>query len=197
MKIYHGFLLLILIFTPFTLIAQQEVIEFSVIQDEKIIGTAVATKTINGTKTTYFDDTSIVIHMFAKINVTYGYDEVFVDGNLFKASVIIFVHGHEHTNASTVKSNDFYSFKIDKDAPVKITEPIDYSTVQLLFEEPTGLSKVYSAEHGNFQKLKKTEEHTYLKTSHEGHENTYYYKDGHLQKAEIHAGMVSLTMLKK
>ena len=171
--------------------------EFHIIHNEKIIGTAIATKTVEGTKTTYSDDTNIEIHMFARIKVTYGYDEIYVDGDLSKASVLIFVHGHEHTNASTFKSNDFYSFKINDDDPVKVREAIEYSTVQLLFEEPMEFLKVYSAEHGNFHKLAKTGKHTYLKTSHEGHENTYYYKDGHLQKAEIHAGMVSLTMLKK
>jgi hypothetical protein len=59
------------------------------------------------------------------------------------------------------------------------------------------VSKVYSAEHGNFQKFEKIGEHMYLKTSVDGHKNTYYYKGGHLQKAEINAGMISLTMLKK
>lgn len=200
MKIFSSLLLVLLvtlICAPLTLSAQQEKREFSLIQDKKIIGVAIATRTIDGTETTYSDDTNIEIHMVVKVKVSYGYDEVYVDGDLSKAAVLILVHGHEHTNASTFKSKDIYSFKLDNDAPVKITEPIDYSTVQLLFEEPKGYSKVYSAEHGNFHKLKKTGEHTYLKTSHEGHENTYYYKDGHLQKAEINAGMISLTMLKK
>lgn len=31
----------------------------------------------------------------------------------------------------------------------------------------------------------------------EGSKTTYYYKDGHLQKAKIHAGMISLTMQRK
>jgi hypothetical protein len=167
------------------------------IQDGKIIGETIATKTIDGSKITYSDDSNIVIHMIARIKVTYGYGEFFIDGDLSKASVIILVHGHEHTKASTIKSNDFYSYKNNNDDLVKITEPIEYSTVQLLFEEPKEFLKVYSAEHGKFHKIVKTGEGTYLKTSHEGHENTYYYKDGHLQKAEIHAGMINLIMLKK
>jgi len=196
MKTCCRLLTVILICIPFALSGQQEKREFSMIQDGKIIGEAIATKTIDGSKITYSDDSNIVIHMIAKINVTYGYDEFFVDGDLLKASVIIFVHGHEHTNASTIKSDGFYNFKIDKDSPVKITEPIEYSTVQLLFEEPKEFLKAYSAEHGKFHKIKKIGEHTYIKTSHDGHENTYYYKDGHLQKAEIHAGMINITMLK-
>ncbi len=61
---------------------------------------------------------------------------------------------------STTKRDNIYSFIENDDTPEEVTEAIGYSTMQLLFEEPKGILKVYSAEHGSFHKLKKTGEHT-------------------------------------
>ena len=107
------------------------------------------------------------------------------------------LNGHVRTKTSTTKTNSSYNFIKDDDNAVKVNGPINYSTVQLLFEEPKGISKVYGEEQGNFHKLEKTGEHTYLKTTPEGHKNTYYYKDSNLQKAEVHAGVISFTMQRK
>jgi hypothetical protein len=74
MKSYYRLLLVIFTCTPFILKAQQEKVEFDVIQNDKIIGTAIATKTIDGAEITYSNDTNIKIQMLARIKVTYGYD---------------------------------------------------------------------------------------------------------------------------
>ncbi len=192
-KYYHS-LIALLICIPFSLKAQQVKNEFNIIHNDKTIGTLVASKAIDGSKTTYSDDTNIEAHFFTKIKVVYKYDEIYTDGDLSKASVSIYINGHEHTKTSTVKSNTTYNFIEDEDDAVKISGPINYSTIRLLFEEPEGISKVYGEEKGNFQKLEKTGDNTYLKTTPEGHKNTYYYKDGHLQKADIHAGVISFSM---
>ena len=67
MKNYQRLLIFILFCVSFSINAQQEKREFNIIQDQKTIGTAIATKTVEGTKTTYSDDTNMVIHMLAKI----------------------------------------------------------------------------------------------------------------------------------
>ena len=87
-------------------------------------------------------------------------------------------------------------FHDDKKAS-QVNGPILYSTVQLLFEEPKGFSKVLSAEHEFFHMLEKIGTSAYVKTTPQGFKNTYYYKDCHLQKVEIHAGMINLIMQRK
>ena len=198
MKKIPSLFIVILVCISITLNAQQqENLTFEIIHNNKPIGELKAVKEIKDGKTTYTDNTSIVAHIFTKIEVNYKYKCVFSNNKLLQADVVIKLNGHVRTKTSTTKTNSSYNFIKDDDKAVKVNEPINYSTVQLLFEEPAGISKVYGEEQGNFHKLKKTGEHTYLKTTLEGHKNTYYYKDGNLQKAEVHAGVISFTMQRK
>ena len=69
--------------------------------------------------------------------------------------------------------------------------------MQLLFEEPIGIKKVYAEEHGEFHSIKKIGQHSYLKTAPNGHKSTYYYKNGILQKSDIDSGVIKFSIVQK
>ncbi len=69
--------------------------------------------------------------------------------------------------------------------------------MQLIFEEPTGITKVYAEEYGVFHTLKKIRNHTYLKTAPNGNKNTYFYKDDVLQKSDVDAGIIKFSIIRK
>lgn len=191
------YLLALLICASTSLNAQVEKHEFNIIHNKKSIGTLVATKKTDDLKITYSDETKIVAHFLAKVNVDYTYDVVYDDGIFQNSIVLIQVNGHEHTKASTKKSGGFYQFIMDDDDEKDIKSSINYSSIRLLFDEPEGIKKIFSEEDGSFHTMEKTGEHSYQKTSPSGHKNMYYYNQGKLQKAEIHAGMISFTMESK
>ena len=83
----------------------------------------------------------------------------------------------------------------DDEEENRIYEPITYGTVNLMFEEPENVKKVYAEEHGCFHTLKKLSAHTYEKTSHKGKTSIYKYKDGALVEAEIDAGLISFEIV--
>ena len=97
--------------------------------------------------------------------------------------------------AYTDKNNKGYIFYEDDEEENRIYEPITYGTVNLMFEEPENVKKVYAEEHGCFHTLKKLSAHTYEKTSHKGKTSIYKYKDGALVEAEIDAGLISFEIV--
>ncbi len=85
------------------------------------------------------------------------------------------------TKTSTTENNSVYTFYKDDEKKNTIKKSITFSSVRLLFEEPINITEVYAEELGMFHSLTKTGDHTYVKTTPEGHKNTYYYKNGNLQ----------------
>jgi len=193
MKTYLSATLIILgVF--FQLNSQVEQYGFNIIHSNKPIGTLTATKASDGIKTKYSDKTTLQTHLFTKINVDFSYDVEYSANTFVNSTVLIHVNGHEHTKASTKMNNKTYQFFKDDDDEIDIKNPIKYSSVRLLFDEPVGITSVFSEEDGSFHALEKLGDHSYQKTSPAGHKNKYHYEAGKLKKAEIHAGVISFDI---
>jgi len=193
MKTYL-FAILIILGIFFQLNAQVEQYGFNIIHSDKQIGTLKASKESDGLKTIYSDKTTLQTHLFTKINVDFSYDVEYSANTFVNSMVLIHVNGHEHTKSSTKKNNNTYQFFKDDDDEKDIKTPIKYSSVRLLFDEPVGITSVFSEEDGSFHMLEKLGDHSYQKTSPAGHKNKYHYEAGKLKKAEIHAGVISFDI---
>ncbi len=177
--------------------AQNETLSFDVIHSGKPLGTLDAKRVIDGDKTTYSSHTDIEYHMMMTIKIIYDYNVTYENDELSIATVHITVHGHEKTDVKTEKEGSKYSYYSDNEKEKDIDGAIKFSIEKLFFEEPIGITKVYAEEHGEYHVLKKIAEHTYLKTAPSGHKNTYYYKDGVLQKSEVDAGVIEFSIVLK
>lgn len=178
-------------------LAQNKTLSFNVIHSGKPLGTLDAKRVIDGDKTTYSSHTDIEYHMMMTINIIYDYNVVYENDALNNATVHITVRGHEKTNVKTEKDGSGYAYYSDGDKEKSINGTIKFSIEKLFFEEPIGITKVYAEEHGEYHTLKKIAEHTYLKTAPSGHKNTYYYKDGVLQKSDVDAGVIEFSIVRK
>lgn len=175
--------------------AQEERHVFNIIHKGKNIGTLYAKKEQINQKTIYSNRTEIDTRIITKIEVDYNYKVVYENDELSHAYVLILFNGKEKTNTYTDKNNKGYIFYEDDEEENRIYEPITYGTVNLMFEEPENVKKVYAEEHGCFHTLKKLSAHTYEKTSHKGKTSIYKYKDGELVEAEIDAGLISFEIV--
>lgn len=176
--------------------AQKETKHFKIIHDGKPLGTLDATKTTNGDIIIYESQTKIKYHLVVSIDIDYSYYVSFNSGELREAKAHITVKGNTKTNTKTVVTNTGYNFYSDNELQKSIPETsIKHCIVQMLFEEPVGLTKIYSEEHGNFHTLKKIKEHIYLKTTSNGHKSTYHYKDGKLQRTDTDAGVIKFSII--
>ncbi|MBW2962080.1 DUF6134 family protein [Mesonia aestuariivivens] len=181
----------------FAVCAQAEQNVFNILHKGKDIGTLYAKKENVGGKTIYSNRTEIDTRMITKIEVDYNYKVVYENELLSHAHVLILFNGKEKTNTYTDHNKTGYIFYEDDKEENRIHENIRYSTVNLMFEEPDGIEKVYAEEHGIFHQIKKIGVHQYEKTNHKGKSSIYTYKDGHLTEAEIDAGLISFRIIMK
>lgn len=171
--------------------------EFNIIHKGKNIGTLYAKKETLNNKIIYSNRTEIDTRIITKIEVDYNYKVVFEDGSLSHAFVLIMFNGREKTNTYTDKNNSGYTFYKNDDEKAKIFSEITYATVNLMFEEPENVNKVYAEEYGDYHILKKIAAHTYEKINHKGNSSYYKYKNGLLTEAQIDAGMINFKIILK
>ena len=180
------------------LVGQTETKHFKIIHEGKSLGTLDATKTIDGDIVIYESHTQLKYHLVIEIDIVYNYYVSFNAGELREAKANITVKGNPKTNTKTIITNSGYNFYSDNELQRNIPESsIKHSIVQMLFEEPIGLSKIYSEEHGNFHTLKKIADNTYVKTTDSGHKSTYHYQNGELQRTDTDAGIIKFSIVKQ
>lgn len=191
-------LLIVAVFCCFqVLVGQTETKHFNIIHDGKSLGTLDATKTTNDDIVIYESQTKIKYHLVVAIDINYSYYVSFNAGELREAKANITVKGNPKTNTKTVVTTTGYNFYSDNELQRNIPETsIKHCIVQMLFEEPVSLTRIYSEEHGNFHTLKKIANHTYVKTTGSGHKSTYHYKNGELQRTDTDAGIIKFSIVR-
>ncbi len=195
MRLFH---FIISVFLITSLQAQETDLLFNIIHKNNTIGTLTAKKKPVGENVHYYNHTAISTRiLFANIEVDYQYTVVYNQDQLIKAAAKIRLNGNTRTNTFTEKNVQDYIFYENGKQQRSITENIAYSTVNLLFEEPLHIDKVYAEEHGEFHELKKIRRHTYEKINSKGKVNTYFYKNGILEKAVIDIGLINFEIIKK
>ena len=188
------FILLMLFVAIIPLKAQT--LHFKVIHDGKPLGTLDATKTVTGNTVIYTSHTEIEYHLLVAIKVVYDYHVTYTNDHLQEAKAHIIVRGNDKTKAKTVKGGSAYGYYSEGAFVKKIpAEFIKHSIVQLLFEEPVGVTKIYAEEHGEYHNIRAIDDHTYLKSALNGNTNTYYYKNGLLQKSDVNAGVIKFSIV--
>lgn len=182
----------------FTVSSQSEDHKFHVIHQGKLLGTLGASKTVHDKVVNYKSYTSIEYHLLVAISVLYQYDVTYRNTILNEAKAHIVVRGKDKTKVRTIQDNMSYKFYSEDKIIKTLNYPIHHSIIQLVFNEPIGITRTYAEEHGNFHSIKKIDEHTYLKTAPNGHESTYYYnKDGKLEKSEVDAGIIKFSIVRR
>lgn len=174
-----------------------QTLHYKVIHDGKTLGTLDASKTVSGNTTIYTSHTKIQYELLVAINVVYDYHVTYTNGNLVEAKAHITVRGNDKTKAKTVKEGNAYNYYSEGQLVKKIPkEFIKHSVVQLFFEEPLNVSKIYAEEHGEYHNIRHISDHIYMKQAPNGNKNTYAYKDGLLQKSDVDAGIIKFSIVK-
>lgn len=186
------FLALFVIIVPI----QAQKLHFEVIHDGKPLGTLDATKTVNGNTIIYTSHTEIQYHLLVAIKVVYDYHVTYTNGHLQEAKAHIIVRGNDKTKALTLKEGSGYSYYSQGELIKKIpTEFIKHCIIQLLFDEPIGVSTIYAEEHGEYHSIRAIADNIYLKKAPNGNTNTYYYQNGRLQKSDVNAGVIKFSIV--
>ncbi|MGJ8733398.1 MAG: DUF6134 family protein [Cellulophaga sp.] len=177
--------------------ADTTVLNFNILHKNKVVGSLVATKVINGDIISYHSFTQIQTKIITTVDLKYDYNVTFNSDKLFKSNVSILLNGKSLAETSTLFRNGEYLVNKNKKV-LKLQDSIVYSTVLLYFKEPINVKECYSEQDGSFNTLVSLGNHKYKKINSKGNENVYVYKNGVLYEATIDGGLINFVIqLKK
>ena len=168
---------------------------FDIVLKDKIVGTLKVSQNTKDSTIYYHSSTVIKTRLIKDIEVDYKYDVTFNDMVLKKANVQITVNDKPHSKTTTLWKNGYYQITKNSNEENTLTEPIDYTTILLYFQEPVDIDRCYSEQDGSVNHIVALGNHTYKKINSQGKENTYYFNNGILKKAVIDGGIVSFDMI--
>ncbi len=181
--------------SSFNLNSQSSTLKYNILHKGKAMGSLETTRVIINDSVTYNSYVDIEYHLLATIRIQHKNSTVYFNDVLWHAKVLSEV-GKKGKNISEVKkTKDGYIYTKNSDKPKSINQSISFSVERLFFEEPVGLSKVFSEEKGEFHKLETSGKHQYTKTAPNGHKSVYFYQNGTLVKTEIDAGIIEFEMI--
>lgn len=172
-------------------------IAFDMIWKGKSVGTLYATEKKVDAKTYYHSSTNIQIKFIKTFDINYEYDVLFHNDILQNAHVDINYNGNNHAQADTKRKNNEYQVIKDGKLEATFKEIVWYSTISMYFKEPVNITRCYSEQEGDFNKIIHLGNHKYKKINTSGRESFFFYKNGSLEKAIIDGGIVSFEMVLK
>lgn len=168
---------------------------FDVLNNDKVIGSLKATKTISDSKVHYQSITTINTRVIKEIDINYLYNVIYENNKLKRANVRINVNDKPYVDILTNWEIYYYQISKNNINELVVEEDINYATILLYFDEPKHIERCYSEQDGSFNTIIPLGNHTYKKINAKNHENIYHYKNGFLKKAEIDGGLVKFDIV--
>ncbi len=176
---------------------QEEKIVFNIIHSDKIIGEMKASKLSLEGRQIYSNTTQINTRIIKKLELTYNTRVVYKDNVLEEAEVRTLLNGKLHSLMQTKRKGKVYYFFKNGKVRNTVENPITYSSIKLLFEEPAGIPSAYSEEGGSHFSIVAVGNTTFRKINSKGQANIYQYRHKKLQSIVINTGLLDLKMVVK
>lgn len=119
---------------------------------------------------------------------------VMVGGELADCRSKITEYGDVEVDATTRRSDNGYLGTAKDGTKATLAGPIDFISIMLYFQEPKGISRIFSESHLDFCKIKALGNGVYEYETPEGKTNDYTYKNGKLVEVKIYRTLVNLTI---
>lgn len=171
MKIYA--IALFLLFS-IGLEAQTYVRNFEATVHSSDVGYTTAKKTVTGDVVQYDIKSVVSIEVLFTISIVYNAQASYKGGVLISSSASVHVNGHLQRSVVTEKVGDYYKIVSDEHE-TKLYKDIPYSTAKMYFNEPTGVTSVYSESEGIMKTMVKTSDGKYKVKDAQNDENSTTY----------------------
>lgn len=191
-------LFLITIFlATLTCCTQAQKLKYTVRLKNDIIGMMQAERT-PGAKTKIKINSHISVQVLIRLELEYLMESVFEKGILLLSQTIQTANGREHANTTTSKEKDGYKVVTQKETTLYPHPEIRTNLCKLYFEEPLGISEVWSDTYGTMLKIKPAGKNRYQLILPDGKSNFYSYYKGicTLVETELPFGKVTFQLSK-
>ena len=171
----------------------EEVYLYDILIKGNKVGELEARRTVQGTQVTYSNRSLTKARLLKSIEVLLVQEGVYVNGILQSAKSTTLINDHRHSHTEIRKNGSDYLVVTD-DGSFRQSGSIRYSAVKLMLDEPEAAEISFSEHEGEYHRLVRVDEHSYLKMSPDGKENIYHYRNGRLHSAKIDAGFYSFEI---
>lgn len=168
--------------------------EYSIKMGNREIGAIQAKILTDGDRKVYRINSDTEVNILKTISYTSQIEVTYLDKELLEATSKSLQNGKVRDDSWVKKVEDHYAIK-RLDADLTYRAPIRYSVALLYFQEPLGITQIFSETHGAFCKLVKEVDHVYKLVLPDGNMNFYHYANGILQKVEVKRPAYSLTFV--
>jgi len=186
----YAFLILFLNFSFLYSFAQT--LNYKVTKGGKQIGKILANRQVKADSCIYQLETEVSIRFIATFNVASTFETRYFKNRMVAANTINYLNGDLKEYSKTRWKNGVYHFERDEEKMKLDTNLIEYCIADLYYNEPKGISSIFSERFGKFCTLKETEPHTYELTLPNGKQNYYTYKAGVCQKVEVNLPLATI-----
>ena len=184
-----------LIFLTLTGFSQSKSLDFQIVRNENKIGTVRFSQNTSGAT----DSLKMESNVKTKFIFTFiGFvleSATFHNGVLLESSIYRKFNGDEKANKKHRAVNSQYVISKGKNSMVMKDYPITYNMLSLYSHEPVNISKVYSDNFEKFLSIQKLDMHKYKITLPDGNYNIYHYKDGVLNRVEVHHTFYTVNLV--
>ena len=170
-------ILFILLLIGVALTSEAQNLHYLVRLDNEHMGDMYASKT-KGSKELYLMESKIKVEKMIKIDLFYKIEAIFEKNILHLSNALETANGKEQTNSETKKNATGYTVKTKKKTKTILNKGITNHLCKLYFEEPVGITQVWSDTFGQMLSIKSLGEHRYELKLPNGKSSFYSYFKG-------------------
>lgn len=177
---------LLLLLTTYTVMAQDQTLNYNVLHNGSIVGHMQLQQRINGDEIFLKIASEVKTRFIFGVKVNVDEESHYCNGKLISSHVHRTVNGKEKANKYTKASGNGYQL-IDDDKTGSFNQKqIGYNLCMMYLKEPVGLSQIYSDNFQQYVQIKQVDGHTYRIDLPDGNYNFYTYTNGICSKVELH-----------
>ncbi|MBK8504162.1 MAG: hypothetical protein IPL46_19315 [Saprospiraceae bacterium] len=197
LKQNHNVMLIFMLFS--TLMSMQycetpvDTINLQILYKQKVVGQFSAHMSKIGDLTVYQSNSTVTVNI-VRAQISYQIKVVLRNGFLEESDLKMSVNGRLRTHSQTKRVGDVYTFYKNGKALQEVHEAITHTTIMLYFDEPSGISRTYSEECGDFCAILVGSPGTYQKINAKRKKNTYRYNDNLLKHLLIETTLMDFEM---
>lgn len=185
---------MLLLLMPLCTKSQNLELKYKICQGGDEIGWLSIYKNMDGNKLTITLTSEIKTRVIFTIAVSTKESSSFRNGQLLHSSVFRKTNGHTKINKQTALNGEVYEVVKNGQSAKLPFSYIGKNLLSLYFQEPVGISKVYSDNHERFLNIAKTDEGAYKVKFPDGNSNIFYYSAGACTKIKIFHTLYNATV---
>ena len=174
-----------------------ESLSFDIVNKEKSIGQVSINKQTDGTITTYVIKSSVEARFLMKFKA-YGYEtSIYENDTLVYSSIYRKINNRVKVDQVVEYKEGNYYLNNNRKVELNKPEIIQCNIVQLFFNEPIGITKVYCDKQQRFLRIKSLGGGKYKVQFNKGSYNVFYYQDGKCTYVEAIGTFYKVLLEKK